>query len=314
VPEPWLEAAALQWLRAIEDETGFAEAVSGGIAVPGPRTGVTQSRLGYCWSHLAVAFPEQREFARAAQKSFNLPPLDSGTRVYDHAFFLLFMAWYFRLTGDRTAIGRLRERYGAIGSFLDHAGAGGFGEQTPGIRSHNPYMHLLEALLAAFTHTADEYWLDEARKIVKLFFERLRDEATGLVFEFRNADWSVTPERRIEIGHQFEWAWLLSSSRILGVREHSAAEHLHAFALRHGLEDGLAIHAVTETGIATDRSKLFWVQTEAIRRGAVAWSTVRERFFHPNGWSWHNRLAAGGTPVEEPSNARLLYHVVTAAT
>jgi mannose/cellobiose epimerase-like protein (N-acyl-D-glucosamine 2-epimerase family) len=309
VPEAWLEQTGLAWLGAIEEDDGFAEAVIGGRAVRGPRTGVTQSRLGYCWSHLAVVFPEQKEFARAAEKSFRLPPLDNGNRVYDHSFFLLFTAWYFRLTGDRSAIGRLRKRYESITPFLDDAGAGGFGVQTPGVRSHNPYMHLLEALLAAFQNTADEYWLAEATKMVKLFLTRLLDKATGLVFEFRNADWSITPERRLEIGHQFEWASLLSR-----VREYSAAAHLHDFALRHGMEDGLAINSVTEEGVATDRSKLLWVQTEAIRSGAVSWSAVRERFFHANGWSWYNRLNADATPVEEPSNARLLYHVVTAAT
>lgn len=309
MPEAWLEPTAIEWLRAIEEQDGFAEAVIGGAAVRGPRTGVTQSRLGYCWSHLAVTFPEQKEFARAAEKSFRLPPLDSGNRVYDHSFFLLFMAWYFRLTGDRSAIDRLRECYEAIAVFLDDAGAGGFGVQTPGIRSHNPYMHLLEALLAAFQQTGDEYWLSEATKMVKLFLMRLLDKPTGLVFEFRNADWCVTSERRIEVGHQFEWASLLS-----GVGEYSAAAHLHDFALRYGIEDGLAINSVTEEGAATDRSKLLWVQTEAIRSGAVSWITVRERFFHANGWSWYNRLDADGAPVEEPSNARLLYHVVTAAT
>ncbi|HEU5020631.1 MAG TPA: AGE family epimerase/isomerase [Bryobacteraceae bacterium] len=305
--EAWLEQIGLKWLRAIEQDDGFAEAVIGGIAVRGPRTGVTQSRLGYCWSHLAVLFPAQKEFARAAEKSFRLPPLDSGARVYDHSFFLLFMAWYFRLTGDRGAIARLRERYATLTAFLDNAGAGGFGEQTPGIHSHNPYMHLLEALLAAFENTGDEYWLGEARQIVKLFFHRLRDEKTGLVFEFRNPDWSVTAEPRIEVGHQFEWASLL-----LAVGEDSAAAHLHDFAVRRGIEEALAINCVTEDGAATDRSKLLWVQTEAIRRGVVEWSTVRERFFHSNGWSWYNRLDADGAPVEEPSNARLLYHVITA--
>jgi hypothetical protein len=40
---------------------------------------------------------------------------------------------------------------------------------------------------------------------------------------------------------------------------------------------------------------------------------IRQQFFHPNGWAWYNRLTAEGTPVEEPSLSRLLYHVVTAA-
>ncbi|HVW07970.1 MAG TPA: AGE family epimerase/isomerase [Bryobacteraceae bacterium] len=315
MPQPWLEQTALQWLRAIEEEDGFAEVVNGGIAVRGPRTGVVQSRLGYCWSHLAMVFPEQREFVRAAEKSFRLPALDSGSRVYDHSFFLLFMAWYFRLTAERSAIDRFRERYQAIAPLLDDAGTGGFGEHKPGIRSHNPYMHLLEALLTVFDHTADDHWLGEALKIVKLFLSRLEDKETGLVFEFRNADWSVTEERRVEIGHQFAWASLLvafHAAKKLGPCPHAA--RLDEFTRKYAIEDGLAINTATEMGAPVDRSKLLWVQTEGIRRGAVAWNVVRERYFHPNGWSWYNRLNADGTPVEEPSNARLLYHVVTAAT
>jgi mannose-6-phosphate isomerase len=315
VAQPWLERAALEWLRAIEEEDGFAEKVNDGVAVRGPRTGVVQSRLGYCWSHLAAAFPGQKEFARAAEKSFRLPALDSGSRVYDHSFFLLFMAWYFRLTGDATAINRFRERYVAITPLLEDAGTGGFGERQPGIRSHNPYMHLLEALLAVFGHTSDEYWLGEALKMVKLFLAQLVDKPTGLVFEFRNADWTVTDERRVEIGHQFAWASLLAAlheAKKLGPCPHAA--RLDEFTRQHAIENGLAVNTATEEGVPVDRSKLLWVQTEGIRRGAVEWDNVRQRFFHRNGWSWYNRLNADGAPVEEPSNARLLYHVVTAAT
>lgn len=285
------------------------------VAPDQPPTGVTQSRLGYCWSRLADLFPEEKEFARAAEKSFLLPPLDSGSRVYDHSFYLLFMAWYFKLTGDPSAIARLKERYALIQGHLDDAGVGGFGPQPPGIRSHNPYMHLFEALMTTYRHTGDDYWIQEATQIVKLFFNRLRDRATGLVFEFFQADWSVTSERRVEIGHQFEWASLLSEFHVLTNRGPcSFVAHLNNFAYQHGLEDGLAINAVNEQGIPTDRSKLLWVQTEAIRRGAVEWDLVRERFFHPNGWTWYNRLAADNTPIEELSNARLLYHVITAIT
>jgi len=78
-----------------------------------------------------------------------------------------------------------------------------------------------------------------------------------------------------------------------------------------------------------DRRKLLWGQTEAARHFSVRarilrdetarsraddqWKLIRQRFFRTNGWAWYNRLTADGTPVEEPSNARLLYHVVTAA-
>ena len=286
--ELWLEHVGLSWLGALEGEAGLPA--------------VTQARLGYCWSHLALLFPNVAAFARAADKSFHSqPPVDADFRVYDHSFYLLFMAWYFRLTGNPAAIDLLKQRYTLIGQHFDNAGVGGFGSQPIGIRSHNPYMHLLEALLTAFRHTQEEYWLAEAHKIESLFFTRLLDNETGLVFEFLNPDWTPTDERRIEFGHQFEWSTLL-----LELGHTTTAARLQEYAVQHGFDDGLVINT------PTDKSKLLWVQTEAVRRGALTWDVVRGRFFHANGWSWYNRLASDGTPIEEPSNPRLLYHIITA--
>lgn len=306
----WLGQTGLSWLRALEDENGFAESVVDGVAIRGGApTGVTQWRLGYCWSHLACLFPREPEFVRAAEKSFRLELFGSADfKVYNHSFFLLFMAWYFKLTGDATAIRLIKDRYSVIERHLDDAGVGGFGPQPAGIRSHNPYMHLLEALLAAFKNTQDEYWLAEARRIEELFFTRLLDQERGIVFEFLNPDWSVSGEGRVEIGHQLEWSTLL-----LELGHHSTSGRLTEFALRYGFEEGLAIDAVNSGGIPMDRRKLLWVQLEAARRFPAHWTQIRERFFHANGWTWHNRLTADGTPVEEASNARLLYHVVSAA-
>lgn len=317
----WLEQTGLSWLRALEDETGFAESVLDGVAIRGVApTAVTQSRLGYCWSHMAHLFPGEAEFARAAGKSFRLTSSqEPDHRVYDDSFYLLFMSWYFHLTGDPAATRRLRDRYAVIERHLDNAGVGGFGPQPAGMRSHNPYMHLLEALLTIFRHTKDEYWLTRALSIEDLFFTRLLDKNTRLVFEFLNSDWSVAGDGRVEIGHQLEWpTLLLELHEITGKSKlRSTADRLCEFAMRHGFEDGLAIDAVSSEGVPFDRRKLLWSQLEAARRfsGARAtahWELVRERFFHPNGWSWYNRLTAEGAPVDEPSSARLLYHVVTA--
>ena len=214
----WLEQTGLSCnCGALEDENGFAEKrASTGVAVRGlAPTMVTQARLGYCWSHLGQMFPNQGDFARAAEKSFRLiqrvefAPVEDDFRVYDHSFFLLFMSWYFRLTGDPMAICLLKNRYSVIERHLDDAGAGGFGAQPAGIRSHNPYMHLLEALLSTFRHTKDEYWLVHALAMEKLFFTRLFDKDKQLVFEFLNHDWSVMADGRVEIGHQLEWPTLL---------------------------------------------------------------------------------------------------------
>lgn len=328
---PWLERTGLLWLNAIEDENDFAERLNDGIAVQeSVRTFATQARLGYCWSHLAQLFPDRTEFKKAAEKSFRLlqysfTDTDVEGRVYDHSFYLLFMAWYFRISNDPTAVRLLMNRYSDIDRHFENAGVGGFGPKPAGLRSHNPYMHLLEATLAAFRSTGDEYWLAQARRIAEFFAERMFDADRHVVFEFRNSDWSVAGEGRVEIGHQLEWPTLL-----LELNESlPIAERLYNFALKHGFEAGLAIDAVNGEGLPVDRRKLLWGQTEAARqfsirarilgderahaREAEQWKLIRHHFFHPNGWTWYNSLTADNTPVAEPAHARLLYHVVTAA-
>ncbi len=192
------------------------------------------------------------------------------------------------------------------------------GRNPPALRSHNPYMHLLEATQAAFRSTEDDYWLAQSRRIEQFFTSQLLDPNSNVVFEFRNADWSVAAEGRVEIGHQLEWPTLL-----LELNESlPIADQLYNFAMKHGFEDGLAIDAVNGEGVPIDRRKLLWSQTEAARhfsirgdkaRAAGQWNLIRRHFFRPDGCTWYNSLTADNTPVAEPSLARLLYHVVTAA-
>jgi mannose-6-phosphate isomerase len=309
---PWLERTGLLWLQATESENDFAECLA------------TQARLGYCWCHLAQLFPQRGEFKKAAEKSFrqlqySFAESEVAGRIYDHSFYLLFMAWYFRLTSDPTAIRLLINRYAEIERHFDNAGPGGFSPKPAGLRSHNPYMHLLEATLAAFRSTEDDYWLAQSRRIGEFFTARLLDTTRNVVPEFRNPDWSVAAEGRVEIGHQLEWSSLLLE---LDPAYLPVANQLYNFALKHGFEDGLTIDAVNGEGVPIDRRKLLWSQTEAARhfairgekaRAAEQWELIHHHFFHPNGWTWYNSLTAGNTPITEPAFARLLYHVVTAA-
>lgn len=288
---PWLERMGLHWLNSTEP----------GLA--------TRARLGYCWCHLAQLFPHRAEFRHAADNSFRelqSSDEDVAGRVYDHSFYLLFMAWYFRLTGEPVAIDLLKDRYAEIERHFDNAGPGGFSPKPAGTRSHNPYMHLLEATQAAFRSTQDGFWLAQSRRLEQFFMSQLLDATRNIVFEFAGED-------RVEIGHQLEWATLLSSP---------VAERLYDFAMKHGFENGLAIDAVNGEGVPIDRRKLLWMQTEAARhfsirgdkaRAAEQWELIRRHFFRPDGVTWYNCLNADNTPLDEPPFARLLYHVVTAA-
>jgi mannose-6-phosphate isomerase len=191
-------------------------------------------------------------------------------------------------------------------------------------------MHLFEAMLAAFRSTRDEFWLMQAERIELLFRTRLIDQCRGIVFEYRDRDWSVAAEGRVEIGHQFEWSTLLLELYEVTRRSDLIliADRLFGFALRYGFEDGLIIDAVNGDGAPLDRRKLFWSQLEAARhfsvrarlrgdseacaRATEQWRLIDQSFMRPDGWTWYNCIAADGTPVEEPALVRLLYHVVSA--
>jgi len=141
----------------------------------------------------------------------------------------------------------------------------------------------------------------------------------------------VAEGRRVEIGHQLEWPTLLLEMHAITGSERliPAADRMYDFAVQFGFEDGAAIDALHEDGSPIDRRRLLWSQTEAVRqfairgrlrgdsdaqaRAAEQWQHILSHFIQPNGWSWYNRLDADGVPVVEPSNARLLYHVVSAA-
>jgi mannose-6-phosphate isomerase len=164
-------------------------------------------------------------------------------------------------------------RYSDIEEHFDNAGAGGFGTHLPETRSHNPYMHLLEAVLAAFQSTHDEFWLVQARRIRTLFTDRLLVTSNQhvVVFEFRNPDWTVGADGRVEIGHQLEWSTLLLELAAIDgpAGLNSLAHLLYRFAIHYGFENGLAIDAVNGEGGPLDRGKLLWSQLEAARHFSV---------------------------------------------
>src|SRR5262249_19171182 len=139
--------------------------------------------------------------------------------AYDHAFVLFACAWFFRATGDASAIQLADATWNVMQRHLADAQYGGFQEQyAPGAsepklpRRQNPHMHLLEALLALNAATHEKNWLRRAGALIDLFKTRFTDSTTGALAEYFGPDWSPAPgsEGRLrEPGHQFEWVWLL---------------------------------------------------------------------------------------------------------
>ncbi len=138
---------------------------------PGPlRTTLVTARLTYVFGHAHLLDPQSGALA-AARHGFAFlrdacreggrgrflhsvredgSPVDSRTDLYDLAFVLFAMAWYYRATQDEAALAIADEVIGFIESEMAHP-LGGFAEDTLGTlpRRQNPHMHLLEAFHAS---------------------------------------------------------------------------------------------------------------------------------------------------------------------
>jgi mannose/cellobiose epimerase-like protein (N-acyl-D-glucosamine 2-epimerase family) len=362
---PWLlDHVCRTWLSRIHDPAGgFFENLD---AVGSPianqrRATLVQARLTYVFSHACLlsgdaAFRQAAAhgvafLVRAARApdggwfraaSADGTTLDNTRDAYDHAFVLFALAWYFRATGDTSAIQLADATWQSMQARLADTEHGGFCEEfAPGRaqmklpRRQNPHMHLLEALLALHVATGEKNWLRRAGALVDLFKRRFVDPETGALIEFFAGDWSPAPGdqgRLREPGHQFEWVWLLYEfyrhTRDESIQPY--AERLFAFGTRFGIErgDGLAgaaFDGVDADGALVAGTKLLWPQTEYIKacvaraeflndgdaQGAINahLALIAKSFMRPDGANWHNQLARDGTAIAAPTPARVLYHL-----
>lgn len=361
----WLTQVLIPgWIeRAVRpDRAGFVELFDPADPARDPgtkRTTLVTARLTYVFSHahlldasgpaLAAARhgfaflrdacrDDKGRFRHAVDEDGN--PMDDRTDLYDLAFVLFAMGWFYRATRDPQAIAIANEVIGFIEGEMSHP-EGGFIEDTLGTlpRRQNPHMHLLEAFHALAKATGEAIWLDRASAIVDLARGRMVDVETGSLGEFFTGDWQpalgASGSLR-EPGHHFEWTWLLLHHwRLTGdAQACELAERLYAFALRHGIDDDgvagpvAAFDGVDRTGHVVAPTKLLWPQTEAIkaflarvellgdadaaRRLTIHLDGLFRDFVAPGTGLWFNQLERNGTPAQTVIPVRVLYHLVLA--
>jgi mannose/cellobiose epimerase-like protein (N-acyl-D-glucosamine 2-epimerase family) len=258
---------------------------------------------------------------------------DDRVALYDQAFVLLAFA-------GATAAGEppeglaaaARELFEETIAPLRHA-AGGFREP---VGDHpfqaNAHMHLLEAALAWTPLDPRGPWAALADEIVALTLARFVDG--DRLREFFDGAWAPAPGRdgrRVEPGHQFEWAWLLESWAL--ARGDALAREIAAALFATG-ERGVdrrrkvAVDALSDDLTVLEPTARLWPQTERLRaavalaaRGDAQAETylaaAREaaqalwRYLSPVG-SWRDRMdGAGGLPLG-PAPASSLYHITGA--
>jgi mannose-6-phosphate isomerase len=327
---------------------------------------VTQSRLIYAF---AVGFDvtgdtayrdQVRAGAECLLNSFRDPefggwytslnpdatPKNTNKRAYAHAFAVFALSHAYRITKDdrysqaaletwRLVKDRMGDPFGGILTWAPRNFKGA------SENSQNHIMHWFEALLALHDATASPEILRDAQRIADFTLVLLAQRANNGDFyipEHFDDAWKPLPPDKgghVDLGHQFEWAFLLSSAAERGMGENKGekyardAEGLLQFGLFYGLDrarGGTAAGARYD-GKVSDARKGFWQQAEALRalahfaklRGrSDLWEgygkTIRmidEDFVDKDNGGWHNyrrvdcRENCGNEPQPEP------YHMVS---
>ena len=261
--------------------------------------------------------------------------LDNSALLYDQAFALLGLASARTLLGPDPALeDAATDLFDTLYGELKRVGPGfysGLPERFP--LQSNPHMHLLEAALAWSEISTEPHWRTLANELGELALQRFIDARSGALREFFDEAWSPAPGpdgRRVEPGHQFEWAWLLLRWRPDNDSEaRRAALRLIDIGERAGVQRGLAIDALLDDLTPLETSARLWPQTERLKASALAaavtgdsryWGNVSSaakallRFFDtPVPGLWYDRIGADGAPHVAPAPASSFYHVVAAA-
>lgn len=298
-------------------------------ALLGWREGEALSQRGYEYLIGKAWLGEGRWVKRLTREG---AVLDDSVDLYDFAFALFALAWRYRLTRDADALARAHQTLDFIHAHL--RAEEGFLHALPadGPRLQNPHMHLLEASLAMFEASAEERFLDQADEIVGLFRKRFFNGVN--LAEYFTADLArVSGEegRRIEPGHQFEWAWILAQyQRLRGADISAEALALADFAERHGVDaqtqatydevrdDGAPLKRTSRTWPNTERLKahlaLFELTGRDPRPGAASAARVllhRYLAVNPRG-SWIDQFDADARPLAQTAPTSTLYHLFLA--
>jgi N-acylglucosamine 2-epimerase/mannose-6-phosphate isomerase len=275
-----------------------------------------------------------RGFARKLTREGG--PLDPTPDLYDIAFVLFAFSWFHKATGNRSARDWMHRTVDFIETHMRHPGGQGFQHEFPpkGPRQQNPHMHLTEACLAAFEATGEQRFGDLAKELAGLFQTRFFDLKSQTLAEYFDDDWSRAAGDKghiTEPGHQFEWAWILNSSRkLLGLELAPQIRAAAAFAEGHGVDpvSCATFNQVRDDGTPIDKGSRTWPNTERIKAaialheldGTDPSDVVRssgrlllDRYLsHKPHGTWIDAFDAEGSSVADTIPASTLYHVFLA--
>ena len=241
-------------------QTGYLEAVNRGADALLSYFRDTEQG-GWCWTC-----------------NLNGETLDFHKDLYGHAFVIFGLTHAAQVTERENLKQAAFDTWEIVSSRFRDARGGFEGkltrsfEQTPHTPSQNPIMHLFEALLTLDALDDSGHIRQDGEEVAEFVLNRLRRKSDGILPELFDANWcelSAEKGGRIDIGHAFEWAYLLSRAVECFVTQDylkPAGRFLeYGLALGFDATDGGIISPVTPDGTAASPLKGWWEQCEAIR-------------------------------------------------
>ena len=269
--------------------------------------------------------------------------LDHNKNTYGHAFVIFGLAHAHGVTGEQRFAGAAMSCWKDMKDHLRYDG-GGFKPGTNrafsrvrGTNTQNPMMHLFEALLALHAATGSKEVLDDAAELADFIFGRLYQSQDGYLPEKYDRDWKPLPVGDggfVDLGHQFEWAFLLSQAVEQGLprRYLEIGRRLLDYGMKvaYDADSGGIFSRGSYDGRVTGRGKGWWQQCELLRalmRYAAAhgredlWPAfgqslefVKDSFMDAEHGGWYGSASPGKPPpprrARKGSNWKTGYHAV----
>ncbi|MBD3385614.1 hypothetical protein GF407_11900 [candidate division KSB1 bacterium] len=201
--------------------------------------------------------------------------LDDRKSGYAHTFVIFGLVHAWAITGDPRHKERALEMVQFIRShFMDKAGglyffmSRDFKPETD-FKSQNPTMHYFEALLKTYEETRQKNIFSEVERVADFVLKKLVRQPDVILPEIYDNHWQEHPEGRIDLGHQLEWAFLLSRAVGLGFPgrylDYGYAFIRNAIAIGYDpVHGGLNSPATPQKTLFKER-KNWWEQCELVR-------------------------------------------------
>jgi len=205
-------------------------------------------------------------------------PRQTHKRMYGHAFAIYGLSEFARISGDSVALAAADHTWSLVTDHFWDEEHGGIIENCsrnwePTDRDHTmgTHMHLLEALLALDEASGGQRYRAQVRQIADLMVGNMVDPQHRCGIEKFHPDWrhnTALSRNLVNYGHNLEAAWLLLRvHRREGDQAYrDTARDFLDYVLRFGLDathGGVFSHGPFG-GAASEREKVFWVQTEAL--------------------------------------------------